>query len=271
MPPANPLDESLDLTLFVACYNEEQNIADTLDTVLAALAEFSFTWEIIIIDDASTDCSVEVIEEYLRCRPNLPIRLFCRPHNMGLAQNYIEGAFLGRGIYYRLICGDNVEPRETLVEVFKHLGQADMILFYQDNTNRTLTRTMLSRFYTFLINMIGGYRIRYYNGLTLHRRYHVMRWHTNYHGFGFQADLVVRLLDQGFGYKTVLVKATERRAGVSHALTWKNLLSVSHTLLDLFIRRLGRRKAGKFQAIVERARPTTGAGQETGTTEESSK
>jgi glycosyltransferase involved in cell wall biosynthesis len=237
---SSPLENDLDLTLFVACYNEEANIVGTLETVLEALGEFDFTWEIIIIDDASTDRSVEVIQDFLRQHLDLPITLKTREFNVGLAQNYIEGAFLGRGKYYRLICGDNVEPKETLVEVFKHLGEADMVLFYQDITGKALSRRILSRCYTWLVNLIIGRRIKYYNGLALHQRYHVMRWHTNYHGFGFQADMIARLLDQGFGYTEVLVKTTERKAGVSYALTLRNFFSVAHTLLDLFIRRVGR-------------------------------
>jgi glycosyltransferase involved in cell wall biosynthesis len=202
------------------------------------LGEFDFTWDIIVIDDASTDRSVEIIQDFLGKHSDSPITLKTREFNVGLAQNYIEGAFLGRGKYYRMICGDNVEPRETLVEVFKHLGAADMVLFYQDITGKSLSRRILSRTYTGLVNLITGRRIKYYNGLAVHRRYNVMRWHTNYHGFGFQADMVARLLDEGFNYIEVRVKATERKAGVSHALTMRNFFSVTHTLLDLFIRRV---------------------------------
>jgi glycosyltransferase involved in cell wall biosynthesis len=236
----NPVENDLDLTLFVACYNEEANIVGTFETLLEALREFDFTWEIIVIDDASADRSVEVIHDFLSKHPELPIILKTREFNNGVAQNYIEGAFLGRGKYYRMICGDNVEPKETFVEVFKHLGEADMVLFYQDITGKSLWRRILSRCYTSLVNMITGYRIKYYNGLALHSRYDVMRWHTNYHGFGFQADMIARLLDEGFGYTEVRVKATERKAGVSHALTVRNFFSVAHTLLDLFIRRVAR-------------------------------
>jgi glycosyltransferase involved in cell wall biosynthesis len=236
----NPVENDLDLTLFVACYNEEANIVGTLETLLDALGEFDFTWEIIVIDDASRDRSVEVVQEFLSKHPDLPITLKTREYNVGVAQNYIEGAFLGRGKYYRMICGDNVEPKETFVEVFKHLGAADMVLFYQDITGKSLSRHILSRCYTWLVDLITGYRIKYYNGLALHSRYNVMRWHTNYHGFGFQADMIARLLDEGFGYIEVRVKATERKAGVSHALTWRNFFSVAHTLLDLLIRRVAR-------------------------------
>jgi len=229
------------LTLFVACYNEEANIIGTLDTLLAALAEFSFRWEIIVIDDASRDRSVPLIREYLGQHPALPIRLVVNDRNKGLAQNFIEGAFLGRGKYYRLICGDNVEPKEVLVEIFRHIGEADLIIPYQVRCEgKSVVRRGLSWLYTAIINTICGYRIKYYNGLAVLQRYHVMRWHTNYRGFGFQADMVTRLLDEGFSYKEIPVISIERRAGASTALQLKNVLSVSHTILDLSIRRLGR-------------------------------
>jgi glycosyltransferase involved in cell wall biosynthesis len=228
-----------DLTLFVACYNEEENIVPTLETVLAALAESNCTWEILVIDDASRDRSVAVIEQFLNEHPGLPIRLYVNPANRGLGENFVEAAFRGRGKYYRLICGDNVEPKETLVEVFRQLGQADLVLFYQDCTGKARSRRILSKCYTGLINFLSGYRIRYYNGLPLHVRYHVMRWHTNTHGFGFQADLVTRLLDQGCSYREVLVKTTERRAGASKVLTARNICSVGHTVLSVLFRRLG--------------------------------
>jgi Glycosyl transferase family 2 len=66
-----PLENDLDLTLFVACYNEEENIVGTLETVLEALGEFDFTWEIIVIDDASTDRSRGRTSECWpsRCKP----------------------------------------------------------------------------------------------------------------------------------------------------------------------------------------------------------
>ncbi len=233
-------ENELDLTVFVACYNEEANIVGALDTLREALRDLPLTWEAIIIDDGSRDRSVAVIEKYIRENPTVPLRLVINEHNRGLAQNYIEGAFLGRGKYYRLVCGDNVEDAGQLRTVFSQVGAADMVLFYHAENYRTPFRKKLSSTYTRIINFLTGHQIRYYNGCALHLRYNVMRWHTNYHGFGFQADMVCRLLDEGFSYTEVPVKAVERATGHSKALTIKNLLSVSHTLLDLFIRRVAR-------------------------------
>jgi glycosyltransferase involved in cell wall biosynthesis len=223
----------------VACYNEEENIVATLDTLTAALTEVGSAYEVIVIDDASTDQSVGVVRRYMHEHPQLPLTLKVNEKNRGLAYNFVEGAFMGSGRYYRFICGDNVEPKETFVTIFKQLGKADMIIPYQDCAGRPLLRRALSRAYTGLVNLISGHRIRYYNGNALHLRYNVMRWHPNCHGFGFQADLITRLLDQGASYQEVRVKAQERKKGRSKALTLKNFLSVTHTLLDLSIRRIG--------------------------------
>jgi glycosyltransferase involved in cell wall biosynthesis len=237
----NPHRDDLKLTLFVACYNEEQNIEATLDTLLAALTQFpDLTWETLIIDDASTDRSIELIKRWIDAHPGLPVYLRINPENKNLAYNYVEGAFWGRGEYYRLVCGDNVEPVETFVEMIKHLGAADIVIFYQDCTGRSAFRRFLSRSFTHVINLITGHRLQYYNGLAIHRRYNVIRWNGNYHGFGFQADVISRLLDEGFGYTEVRVKANERPQGESKALRSKNIVSVVHTLIDLAIRRVGR-------------------------------
>jgi glycosyltransferase involved in cell wall biosynthesis len=233
----------------VACYNEEENIADTLDTLTAALAEFDWSWEIIVIDDGSTDRTGERVRAYIREHPGLPIICKVNEQNRGLAQSYVDAAFLGKGKYYRLVCGDNVEPKETFVAILKHLGEADMIIPYHvEAKGKALSRRMLSRTYTWMVNVISGRRVRYYNGMAVHLRYNVMRWHTPSRGFGFQADLITRLLDEGFTYVEVPVVAQERTKGRAKALTFRNCCSVAHTLLELVIRRVSRGVYGRARS-----------------------
>jgi glycosyltransferase involved in cell wall biosynthesis len=231
----------IDISFFVACYNEEENIVGTVEMLLSSVAEVPVKWEILVIDDASQDNSVEVIEQFITAHPNLPIYLKVNNVNRGLGANYVDGAFLVTGKYYRLICGDNVELKENLVKILKLLGQADMIVPSIEITGRSLFRRLLSTSFTRIVNLLSGYRIKYYNGLAVHLRYNVMRWHGNYHGFGFQADLITRLLDEGATYVEVPVFARERAAGKSNAMTLINFLSVTHFFLDLCIRQIGRR------------------------------
>ena len=201
-----------DLSLFVACYNEEEGILPTLQTVLAALNEVGCSYDIVVVDDASKDRSVPLIKQFIAEHPEVPLTLVVNEFNQGLGVNYVEAAFLGRGRYYRAICGDDVESKETLVSVFRRLGEADIILSYHaDASARTWSRRVISRSYTGLVNLLSGCRIKYYNGLAVLPRYDVMRWHPNSPGFGFQADLVTRLLYMGATFLEIPVVAKERQ------------------------------------------------------------
>lgn len=229
----------LDLTVFISCYNEQEFIVKTIETVRGALNEIgTISYEMIVVDDCSKDDSSETVRTYIAAHPDERILLRTNKVNRGLAQNYLDIAFVGKGKYYRLICGDDAEPKETMLAVFGAIGQADMIIpYYVSNEGKSLYRRSLSNVYAGIVNLISGFRLHYYNGLAVHLRYNVMRWHPNTRGFGFQADIICMLLDQGFSYKEVPVISIERRSGGSNALTPKNMLSVAHTLVDLIFRR----------------------------------
>jgi glycosyltransferase involved in cell wall biosynthesis len=233
----------LDLTVFISCYNEKEFIIATIETVRDAINEIGgISYEIIVVDDHSYDGSGDLVKAYISTHPEERGLLRINKTNRGLAQNYIDVAFMGRGIHYRLICGDNAEPKETMVAVFREIGQADMIIpYYVTSEGKGLYRRILSNVYTGLVNLISGFRLSYYNGLAVHLRYNVIRWHPNTRGFGFQADVICMLLGQGFSYKEVPVNTVERRTSKSNALTFRNMLSVAHTLVDLIFRRLANR------------------------------
>lgn len=233
--------DPLDLTAFVSCYNEADFILQTLDDICAALKKTGLRFEIIVIDDRSRDDSSEKVRGYISQHPEVPIILRRNLVNRGLAQNYIDAAFLGKGRYYKLFCGDNTEPISTIVEICRHIGEADIVIpHYSSVEGKSRFRQWLSRSFTNLVNLISGRKLNYYNGLSVNLRYNIMRWHPNTRGFGFQADIICMLLDNGATHLEVPVPAINRAE--SRALTIKNILSVGHTLLDILIRRV----AGKL-------------------------
>jgi glycosyltransferase involved in cell wall biosynthesis len=240
---APALSGEIDLTIFISCYKEQDYIITTIEAVRSALSEVGgIEYEIIVIDDCSGDGSAELVETYILAHPNERVVLRRNKVNRGLAQNYFDAAFIGKGKYYRLICGDDAEPKDTMVTVFRHLGQADILIpYYVSSEGKSRSRMLLSNAYTGLVNTISGFRLQYYNGLAVHLRYNVMRWHPNTRGFGFQADILCMLLEQGASYKEIAVRTVERRRdGSSRALTFKNMLSVAHTLVDLIFRRISK-------------------------------
>ena len=253
----------VDITIAVSCYNEEDLITSTLDSVVGAVKQIGCTYDIIVIDDVSRDDSVKRVQEYITAHPELPISLKVNATNRGLGNNYVEAAFLGRGKYYRLCCGDDGEPKEVLAALFRHIGKADMIIPYNYKVvvGKSPARNFLSVTFTRLVNLLSGYNIRYYNGLSIQTRYNVLRWHPSSYGFGFQADIITRLLDEGASYAQVPSYSIDRKGNASTALTMRNFLSVVHTLLEISIRRMRRMLYGKkwpkpAEVIIDTTEPT---------------
>lgn len=233
--------EALDLTMFVPCYNEEARITGTLETIKAAIAEVPCDYEVIVVDDGSTDRTAAVVQEFCRANSDMPVRLHQNPRNLGLSRSFVDTAFRGRGRYYRLVCGDNVEPRESMVKILRAIGSADIIIpYYPVLPGKSRVRKFISRLYTNIVDLLGGYRINYYNGCALYRRFHVMRWASYNYGFGFQAHLITTLLDEGATFIQVPLEGFHLTKDRGSPLNLRNFLSTGHTLNEIFIRRIRR-------------------------------
>src|ERR1700726_1801856 len=60
----------LDLTVFISCYNEQEFIVKTIETVRDALNEIgALSYEIIVVDDCSKDDSSEAVKNHIATIP----------------------------------------------------------------------------------------------------------------------------------------------------------------------------------------------------------
>jgi glycosyltransferase involved in cell wall biosynthesis len=206
------------------------------------MASLGCSYEVIVADDGSTDRTAAVVEDFIKSNPQMPIRLFRNPYNLGMARTFVDMAFRGRGKYYRTVCGDNVEPQETITAICSKRGEADIIIpYHRLLEGKSAMRRLISKTYTIIVNTITGYSLNYYNGLPLYRRFHVMRWAPYNYGFSCQADLITTLLDQGATYVEVPVEASHQIKDNSvSALHFRNFVSAGHTLFEMMLRRLRR-------------------------------
>src|SRR5436305_10709612 len=91
----------LDLTIFVACRNEQGNVGRALNEVMTALEIYPYSYEIIVVDDASTDGSVAEVEDFMRRHPNVNITLKRNTRARGVNHNLCDAAMIGRGRYFQ--------------------------------------------------------------------------------------------------------------------------------------------------------------------------
>ncbi|MBI4668343.1 MAG: glycosyltransferase family 2 protein [Elusimicrobia bacterium] len=229
------------VAFFVPCYNEEGNIGRTIETIICVMKNFSYPYEVIVVDDHSHDGTLAEAEACRQTWPDVSLEIIRNPTNRGLGRNYFIAAQRARAEYFMLVNGDNAEPPQTMRTILANLGKADAVIpYFGLNDTRTASRRIISRFFTFLVNFIGGHRLRYYNGPVLHRTENVRMWFAETAGFGYQAELLCRLLDEGISYLEVQVINSGRERGFSKAFTFKNLLSVANTLFHIFLRRMER-------------------------------
>jgi glycosyltransferase involved in cell wall biosynthesis len=240
IPRSCDSQDGIEITFFVPCLNEQGRIGGTLETIRDVMGVVGASYEVLVVDDGCTDQTVPEVEQFRFDNPSMDIRIVRNPRNLGLSRSFVDSAFIGRGRYYRLVCGDNVEPLESMVSIVSARGCADMIIPYFENLpGKSPLRRCVSKCWTSLVNLVGGHHLPYYNGCGLYLRYHVMRWAPYNYGFGFQADLITLLLDEGASYKTICVEGLHLEKGLSKSpLNLKNLLSTGHTLFRIMMRRL---------------------------------
>lgn len=85
-------------------YNQEEYIRQTLEGFLDQQTDFDF--EVVIADDASTDRTPEIIQEYADKYPRV-IKPILRKKNIGVLQNFVDTLRAAKGKYIALCEGDD--------------------------------------------------------------------------------------------------------------------------------------------------------------------
>lgn len=148
------------LSIIVPCYNEEHSIRAMLDRVLRASLPSAVTKEIIIVNDCSTDRSVEVVEHFINAHPQEEIRLFHHERNSGKGAALHTGIARATGDFVVIQDADlEYDPEEFKILLQPVLdGFADVVYgsrFTGGRPHRILFfwHTIGNKFLTFLSNM----------------------------------------------------------------------------------------------------------------------
>lgn len=233
------------ISILVPTLNEETNLAATVARILDALSVTVEDYEIIIVNDGSTDGTGAKADEIAGRFPG--IRVLHHQKNKGLGYCYAAGYRAATKNFFVYIPGDNTWPTRSFVELFGNLGRADVITSYASNPEvREIARRFVSRTYTIMLNILFGRRMHYYNGLTIYPVDFLRQDPVTTFGFGFQAEALLKALAQGLSYIEIPLPIDRRTAGRSKAVTLANIASVATTvtrlLVDLRLRMAWRRR-----------------------------
>jgi len=131
------------LSVFFPAYNEERNIKDTVVKTVKVLKKVVDRWEIVVINDGSTDKTGEIVKNLARQNKN--IRLITHKINKGY------GATLKTGISsckYPLICYLDSDGQFDFSEIKKFLtkiNKTDLVIGYRVKRTDKLYRRILAK------------------------------------------------------------------------------------------------------------------------------
>ena len=218
------------LSIIIPAYNECENIIETLENISAALGPLPIRHEILVIDDGSTDSTAALVTSNLHRFTT--VKLLKNERNMGFGWSYRRGVDAAALNHIVMVHGDNAWGRETLREFFQHVGEADVIVGYTRDMwkSRTWTRTLISKGYTVVVNLITRRRLAYYNGLQIHQAAILKRLRIRSSGYGFQSEVLVKALRRTKTFVEVPMDLIEREKGESKAFRLKNVVDVLRTL-----------------------------------------
>ncbi|MEE8297015.1 MAG: glycosyltransferase family 2 protein [Hyphomicrobium sp.] len=220
------------ISFVIPALNEEGIIERTTREVVAVARGRIHDYEIILIDDGSTDATGEVMDSL--AASNERIRVLHNDRNLGLGASYKRGVEVARFEYLMMLCGDGGLPATSLPLILDAIGKADIVVPFIVNLKRikTPSRYIISRCYTHLLNLLFQQNLKYYNGLPVHKLEFLKQIDIKSTGFGFQGEVLTKLLKAGCSFVEVGVDGAEV-TGNSRALTRKNVINVSKTILLL--------------------------------------
>lgn len=104
------------VSIICTVFNKEPWLKKTIDSFLAQQTEFAI--EIILVDDASSDGSRSIIQDYQENYPNL-IRAFYQDENQGIAKTWVAICKEARGYYIARCDGDDfwIDPLKLQKQV----------------------------------------------------------------------------------------------------------------------------------------------------------
>ncbi len=113
-------------TLVVPTLNEAENIDPLLTALIEALSETQYEYEIVVVDDGSTDGTVERVRNWAEQDPR--IRLISRAGQRGLAGAVLCGWSQSRANLLGVIDADLQHPPGLLPQLLKAVERADIAI-----------------------------------------------------------------------------------------------------------------------------------------------
>jgi glycosyltransferase involved in cell wall biosynthesis len=216
-------DRGPDISVVVPVYNEIDNLESLVDRLRATLDRVGLTWELLAVDDGSTDGSGERLDEIAKAEQRVRVLHF--KQNCGQSAGLDAGFKHARGRLTALLDADLQTYPEDLPKLIEMLEaeKVDAVVGIRAERHDSGWKRFSSRFANGVRNRLTrediqdtGCPIKVFRAEAIQS----VKIFTGMHRF-----LPTLLRMEGFAVKQVPVRHTDRTAGTSKYGTWDRAFS----------------------------------------------
>jgi glycosyltransferase involved in cell wall biosynthesis len=202
------------LSFVFPMYNEIDNIGKTIDEATIVGKRMASDLEIIVVDDASSDGSGELVDLIALDNPHLLVFHHSKNRKLGGALRTGFGHATKSWVLY--VDSDLPIRMEDALAAVPLTDQADMVIGYRLNRCEGLKREVMSWCYNRLIRLMFGLKVRDVNfAFKLFRREVMRHVHLESEGSFIDAELLLETRRAGYRIAEIGLNYYPRVAGTS--------------------------------------------------------
>ena len=161
----------IDVSVVIPVLNEEESLGELFTQIDESFKKLKKSYEIIFIDDGSTDDSLEIIKKMSQEKKNIHVASFRR--NLGKAPALTYGFKKASGEYIVTMDADLQDDPENIAILFKKMedDNLDMVSGWRKNRRDSSFKVITSKIFNSLVSILFGLKVHDLNcGLKLYTR-----------------------------------------------------------------------------------------------------
>ena len=224
------------VTIVMPALNEEKNIGQSIEMVEEVFKRLELNYELIIINDGSTDATSKIIEIFKNKNKN--IISIDHKISIGMGGCFKEALKIAKKKYFMHIVSKNECTADSIEKIINLRTKYSIVIPYTSNMHeREFSRKVLSKCFTKILNLITGFNLKYYNGTVLYKTDLIrsIDFSAKYHTF--QAEALIKLLKLKNSFVEVPVLVNWNKLHKSNAFKIENIKSVIFFLIKLIFKK----------------------------------